>query len=354
MKKFWLLAALLGLWLVLAACGSETGSDGGEEETSGEAGGSENEQAAAEEDITLKLGTIRTEDDPTTQSANHFAELVNEKSDGSITVDVFPNSELGDINDMFSGMNTNTVDMMYEGISSYGWMEGAEAFNILSLPFYWESYDQMVEILDSEEFQPIFDEAAEATGVRVIKSIGDTEARQLTANQPVESADDFNGLKIRTAEAPIVQRSMEALGAEPVVVPFSDLYMALNQGTADAQENGFITVENSSFYEVQDYVMETNYIRDVKSWYISEELWQSLSSGQQEIMSEAAVEAGEMQTELAREQINESLDFLKENMEYIEPDVDSIREALEPTAEEFDGDLWPEGLLDTVNELKEQ
>ena len=157
---------------------------------------------------------------------------------------------------MFTGMQSGTVDMMYEGISSYGWLEEAKDFNIMSFPFYWESYDEMIKVLETDEFKQMFDDAAKATGVRVIKAIGDTEARQLSANKAINNADDFQGLKIRTAEAKIVQETMKALGAEPVVIPFADLYMALRQGTADAQENGFITQQTASFFEVQSHVMQ--------------------------------------------------------------------------------------------------
>lgn len=333
-RKFsFLMVFLLMLsFIVLSACGDESSSSEGKSKT-------------------LKLGTIQTEDSPTTKAAYRFAEIVEEKTNGEIEVQVFPNSQVGGILDMFTGMNSGTVDMMYEGITSYSWIEGAEVFNIFSLPFYWESYEDMIKVLESEEFQTIFDETAEETGVRVIKAIGDTEARQLSANRSVENADDFEGLKIRTAEAKTVQETMKRLGAEPVVIPFSDLYIALQQGTADAQENGFMTVMNNSLYEVQDYVMKTDYIRDVKAWYISNDVWNDLTDEQQEILVEASIEAGELQSELAREQINDALEFLKEEMEYIEPDLESIRAKLGDLALEFEGDLWPEGTYEKVESI---
>lgn len=344
MRKVWLLA-IVGIFVViLAACGGgESKEVSNDTDNNTESGGVQME---------LKLGTIRTEDDPTTQAAMKFAEIVNEKTNGEIQIDVFPNSQIGDILDMFSGMQSGTVDMMYEGISSYSWLDGAEVFNIMSLPFYWEDYDQMTGVLNSEEFAKYFEEAAQNTGVRVINAEGDTEARQLTANKPVQTAEDFKGLKIRTAESEIVQKTMKELGASPVVIPFSDLYMSLQQGIVDAQENGFITVKNNSFYEVQDYLMKTDYIRDVKAWYISENVWNKLSDEQKEVMYEASVEAGQLQTKLTNEIIDETLDFLKEEMEYVEPDLDSIREALKDLITEFDGELWPEGLYEEVESIR--
>ena len=98
---------------------------------------------------------------------------------------------------------------------------------------------------------------------------------------------------------------------------------------------------------------KTDYIRDVKSWYISENVWQSLSDEAKTIFNETAEEAGNLQTELAREQITESLEFLKTKMTYVEPDLDSIRAKLQDTFTKFDGDLWSAGLLEKVDQLKQ-
>jgi tripartite ATP-independent transporter DctP family solute receptor len=320
-------------------------------------GGAKHAGDAAQKDskpITLKLGTIREDSDPTTMSAKKFAEIVEKQSNGKIKIQVFSNSTIGGINDMFTGMQSGTVDMMYEGISSYGWLEGAKSFNIMSAPFLWKSYDQMVKVMDTDDFKKMFDQAAATTGVRVIKAAGDTEPRELTANKPIKTAEDFKGVKIRTAEAQIVQETMKKLGAQPVVIPFADLYMGLRQGVADAQENGFITDKNKSFFEVQKYVMKTDYIRDVKAWYISEKLWKSLSDEQKKIMTDAAVEAGKYQTDLTNKQIGEALEFLKTKMQYVEPDQDSIRKKLDGALDQFDGQLWEKGLLKKVQDLQSQ
>lgn len=343
MSKKMGLFLMLAIVLLVSACSQSAPANGTQ---------SNGSQAVKEKAVTLKLGTIREESDPTTLAAKKFAQIVEEKSNGSIKVQVFANSTIGGINDMFAGMQDGTVDMMYEGISSYGWLEAAKAFNIMSAPFLWKDYDQMIKVMETPEFKKLFDEAATASGVRVIKAIGDTEPRELTANKPIRNADDFKGLKIRTAEAKIVQETMKRLGANPVVIPFADLYIGLRQGVADAQENGFITIKNKSFFEVQKAVMKTDYIRDVKSWYISEKKWKSLSDNQRKIMTDASIEAGNYQTELARKQVDEALIFLKGKMEYVEPDMNSIRKKLEGVLEQFDGELWPKGLLETVKKLQ--
>jgi tripartite ATP-independent transporter DctP family solute receptor len=330
--------------LLTAGCGFITGSGG---DGDGETTASDCGEAA------LRLATIRADSDPTTLAAEDFAERVAEATDGQVTVQVFPNSELGGINDLFAAMSSGqNVDMFYEGISIYNTLEGASAFTVMSVPFLWDSYEQMIDVLESERFQALLDEAAESTGVRVIAVAGDAEPRALSANRPVPTAADMEGLQIRIAEAPMPQAFARALGAEPQVIAFADLYLALRQGVVDAQENGAITMVNQSLYEVQDYYMPTNYIRDARTWYISDQVWGSLCQEHQDAMTQASMAAGELATAEVAEQMAEAQATLAAEIEVVEPDIESFRTALEGTFEEFDGELWPEGLLAEIEELK--
>ena len=287
---------------------------------------------------------------------NRFAEILAEDPDLNISVTTYPNSVLGSSNDMLSGMPTGLTDLFYNTLSCYPWLEGAQKFNAVTAPFLWDSQEEFQAFLDSDTAQQWFEEAAQATGVRVLAARGELPPRQLTANVPVENADDFAGLKIRTAESALVQETMKRLGATPVVVPLGDLYMALSQGTVDAQENNFITVRNSSLYEVQDYFMETDYIRDVSAIFISETVWQQMSSEQQAAVKEAAKQAVEYEAEQVAQQMDETMEFLNEHMTYVEIDVQSIQDKLgEDFYQELDaaGDLWPTGTMDEIMAFKD-
>lgn len=330
--------------LSLSGCGFITG----EQDDSGEAAGECTEH-------TLRLATIRTDDDPTTIAAESFAEGVDEATDGQVTIQVFPNSELGEANDLFAGMaGGQDVDMFYEGISLYPTLEGASDFAVMSVPFVWESYDQMNAVLDSDRYQDLLDQTAEETGVRVIATAGDAEPRSLSAIRPIRTAEDMDGLKLRIADAPMPQAFANALGAQPQVVAFSDLYLALRQGVVDGQENGAITMVNQSLFEVQTHFMPTNYIRDVRSWYISDQLWSSLCEEQQEAMIAEAEEAGEIATEEVASQLDEAMATLEQEIEVVEPDIESFRSSLEGVFEEFDGELWQEGLLEETRQLADE
>lgn len=330
--------------LSLSGCGFITG----EQSSSGEEG------AAASEctDMTLRLATIRAEEDPTTVAAQSFADGMSEATDGQVTVQIFANSQLGDANDIFAGMASGQdVDVFYEGISLYPTLEGASALTVVSVPFLWDSYEQMRAVLETDRYQTLLDEAAEATGVRVVATAGDAEPRALSANRPIPTADEMAGLKLRIADAPMPQEFARALGAEPQVVPFSDLYLALRQGVVDGQENGAITMVNQSLTEVQPYYMPTDYIRDVRSWYFSDSVWGSMCTEHQDAVLEQAELAGEVATDEVATQMEAAMTTLEQDIEVVEPDVESFRTGLDGVFEKFDGDLWPEGLLEETRQL---
>lgn len=316
-------------------------------------GSSDVPQGSEWQSYKLKLGTIWTDADPSTAAVEAFSEMVSEKTDGAIQVECYNNSKLGGSTELLSGMPAGTLEMYHGRISTYGFLDGASMFNICSAPFIWDSNDELYAFLQSDVAQQWFDEAAAATGVRVILAKGECEARELTANKPISNADDFEGLKIRTADSVVVQSTMKALGAIPSVVAFNDLYMALRQGTVDAQENGFITIQNNSLYEVQDYLMKTDYIRDISIFCIAESIWQDMDQKTRDVLVECAHAAADVGTEQTNAQIEDAFETLKSEMTYVEIDVKSIQDKLGNVYEELDGECWKEGAYAAVKEFKD-
>ena len=304
--------------------------------------------------VTLKLGHIRAETSPTHKASLKFAELVAQKTSGEIEIKVFPNSQLGGILDMFTGMKAGSLEMVYGGINTYGFIKGGEVFQITAVPFLYRDFDHMHRVLLSPIFRLHLEAGEKATGIKVININGDTAPRELTTrDKPVRTAADFKGLKIRIAESAMVRAAMQKLGANPQVIPFADLYVALKQGVVDAQENGVIPIKNMSFFEVQKYLTLTHYIRDVETFYVSADKWKTLSPAQQKALFDASEEAGDLETQLTKQDLEETTKFLSAKMTVIEPDLASIRKALEGVYEEqFEGKLWPKGLLQQVRDFR--
>jgi len=303
---------------------------------------------------TIKLGHIRDEAHPTHKGALEFAKLVEQRTDGRIKIEVFPNSQLGGIQEMFTQIQTGDLEMVYGGINTLGFIDGGDAFEITAIPFLYRDYEHMRNSLKADFFKPVLEDAERKTGIKVLNIAGDTAPRGLSANRPIRKPEDFRGLKIRTAASEVVLRVMKKLGALPQQIPFAELYVALKTGVVDAQENGAIVVKNNSLYEVQDYYMKTDYIRDVETFYINPEFWNSLSAEDQQILMEASEEAGALVTELTQEQLQEAYEFLDSKITVIRPpelDLEAIRKVLEGTFSDWEGVKWPKGLLAKIRGL---
>lgn len=304
--------------------------------------------------ITLRMGHIRDTSHPTHLGALRFAELVEEASDGRINVSVFPNSQMGNIQEMFTQLQTGDLQMVYGGINTMAFVDGGEALEITAIPFLYRDYDHMRDALRSDFFAPILEDAEEQIGVRVVNIAGDTAPRGLTANRAIREPEDFEDLQIRTAASEVVLRVMEHLGAVPQQIAFDELYVALSTDVVDAQENGAITVANNSYYEVQDYYLRTDYIRDIETFYASPDFWDDLPEEDKQIILDASEEAGELVTELTGQQLAQAYETLRANMTVIEePELNlpAIREELEGVFEDWDGDKWPAGTLDEIRAL---
>ena len=309
---------------------------------------------AEEGEITIKLGHIRDTAHPTHMGALEFKRIVEAETNGRISVNVFPNSQLGGIQEMFAQIRSQDLEMVYGGINTYGFISGGEAFEITAIPFLYRDYNHMLSALRADFFVPVFLAAERATGIKVMNMGGDTAPRGLSANRPIREPADFRGLKIRTAASEVVLRAMQTLGALPQQIAFADLYVSLRTGVVDAQENGAITVVNASLYEVQDYYMKTDYIRDIETWYVNPRWWADLSEADQQILMNASERAAVLVTSLTQDQLATALEKLEQEITVIrEPELNlpAIRAALEGTYEDWDGTKWPAGLLAKIREM---
>lgn len=304
--------------------------------------------------VNIRMGHIRDTSHPTHLGALRFAELVEEASEGRMSVSVFPNSQMGNIQEMFTQLQTGDLQMVYGGINTLAFIDGGEAMEITAIPFLYRDYEHMRDALLSDFFAPVLADTEEQTGVRVVNIAGDTAPRGLTANRAIREPEDFEDLRIRTAASEVVLRVMERLGAIPQQIAFSELYVALSTDVVDAQENGAITVANNSYYEVQDYYMRTDYIRDIETFYASPDFWDELPEEDKQIILEASEEAGALVTELTAQQLAQAYETLRANMTVIEePELNlpAIREELEGVFQDWDGDKWPSGMLDEIRAL---
>lgn len=252
--------------------------------------------AAAQQ--TLQLAHNAAEGNPKWDASELFAELVEEATDGELIVDVGGNAQYGDDMEALSQMRLGTLAL---STNSQGATSSVvPQFSVLGLPFLFDSLPTAWKVMDGEVGDAL-KELAEEQGL-VLLALWDNGIRHVSNNvHPIETPEDLDGLKIRTPPDEMTVDIFEALGANPTPMNFSELYIALQQGVVDGQENPLMNIYSSKLYEVQDYISMTGHKYESTPLLMSKMIWDSLSADHQEAIQEAALEAGEFNRQASLE-----------------------------------------------------
>ncbi|MBO4898973.1 MAG: TRAP transporter substrate-binding protein [Lachnospiraceae bacterium] len=292
--------------------------------------------------LVLKAGFSTGASDPRVVATQLFKEEVEKATDGRITVEIHTDGELGSDSELISGVVNGEIDLTASSagnFASYAPNVGLSAF-----PFLFDDFEDAWKFVDSDVETKAEEELTEVN----VKVLGhyDNGFRCVTTSEaagPVESVSDMDDLKIRTPENQIVMQTMLALGAEPEVLGFAELYDALKNGTFDAQENPIPVIYNNNLYEVQANLAITNHSYDVMLFVIREDVWDSLSESDQKILLGAAALAQEKDRQLIKEQTEDYIQKLEEaGMNVTYPDLDEFKGATSSVVDSFAGSYDPE------------
>jgi TRAP-type transport system periplasmic protein len=283
---------------------------------------------------TLKFAAQNQKGHPQVQGMEKFAELVKEKSGGKINVKLFPGGTLGGDVQTLSALQGGTVEM---SVMNAGLMSGvSKDFSLVDLPFLFQTPQQADAVMDG----PFGTKLAEALPAKGVVGLGYWELgfRNLTNNRrAVTKAEDIAGLKIRVLQSPVFIDLFTALGANPVPMPYPELYTALETGTVDGQENPYSNVVSAKMFEVQKYLTVTNHIYNPQIVIMSKKAWDKLNEDERKVIQDAAAEARDFQRKVSRTQSDEALAELKKaGMQVTELPADEIaklREKAKPVIE---------------------
>jgi len=238
-------------------------------------------------EFVLKLGHIATEDKPYAQASVKFAELVNEKTNGAVEIQVFPNSQLGNQRDLVEGLTYGTLDLTMTSTAVLA--NFLPQMAVFDLPFLFRDIPHTYKALDTVGME--MNKGLEARQLKVL-GFYENGVRHLTNNvRPVTKPEDMKGLKIRVMEQPVYIELMKALGANPTPMAFGELYTALQQGTVDGQENPVSHIWTSRFFEVQKYISLTGHTYSAEPLVISMITWNKLPKEYQDAIVESSNEA---------------------------------------------------------------
>jgi tripartite ATP-independent transporter DctP family solute receptor len=285
--------------------------------------------SAAAAQTVIKAGHGAQTGHPTHLALEHFAELVNEKTDGEVVVEVYPDRQLGEEREMVEGLQFGSVDMAV--VSTGPLIAFVPEVAVIDLPFLFQDSEHVYRTLDGEVGQELLD-AFEPRGIEGL-AWWENGWRHLTANKSIETPADLQGLKLRTMQNPVHIAAFEELGAAPVPMVWGEVFTSLGQGVIDAQENPITVIATNSLWEVQSHVMLTGHVYGPHAVLFSKTRWDSLSPEHQAAITEAVRETTTFQREESARLEAEYLEALKQNgMTVVEVDTAPFREAVRDLA----------------------
>jgi len=251
---------------------------------------------------------------------------IKKRTNGRYEITVFPASSLGKEADINQGLSLGTVDMIISG-TSYA-MRSYPRIGIAYYPFIFRDADHMLAYSKSPVFKEMVDGYREKTGIQMT-AMTYYGARQTSSNRPFTDCAGMKGLKIRVPDSPAYMATPKSCGANPAPIAFAEVYLALQNGTVEAQENPLTTIEAKKFYEVQKAIMMTSHIVDGIVTQIAPHVWNKLSDADKKIFTDVTLEAAAGATADIKKREAELVDeFKKKGLQIVNVDRKSFSDAV--------------------------
>ncbi|WP_434288135.1 DctP family TRAP transporter solute-binding subunit [Celeribacter sp. SCSIO 80788] len=305
--------------------------------------------SGASAETKIRIGHVLADSHSWNIAAQGFADEVAEKTEGRVTVEVFPGGQLGSEKDMIEGLQFGSVQGGVIGAGSFQTID--PKMGIIEMPYAWTSREQAFAALDGKLGDALAD-ILDQQNIKVLAWWENGYRNVTNSKHPINTPEDLAGLKIRVTPDKVRLATFEALGAEPAPLSFGELYSALQQGVFDAQENPLSIIYSASFFEVQKYVSMTGHVWGAATLVLSKPVWDSLSPEDQEIVQAAALEWGEKQRDMVAASDADMIAKLKEHgMEVNEVDKAPFIAAVQPIWE-ANADVYGEELLSILDEYR--
>jgi tripartite ATP-independent transporter DctP family solute receptor len=256
----------------------------------------------------LKWAHVYETSEPYHTESVWAAEEIKKRSNGKFDIQVFPASSLGKETDINQGMLLGTVDMIISGPSFAA--RSYPRLGIAYYPFIFRDGDHLLAYSKSDVFKEMIDGFRAKTGIQIL-AYTYYGARHTTSKTAFTDCAGMKGLKIRVPDVPAYTATPRACGANPTPIAFAEVYLALQNGTVDAQENPLTTIEAKKFYEVQKHIMLTGHIVDGLTTQVAPHVWNTLSDAEKKMFTDVALEAAARATAKIKAREAELVDEFK-------------------------------------------
>lgn len=301
--------------------------------------------------LELTMGSTGAADDISTQAMTYMKDYIEEKSGGAIIVNTFPSSQLGQAADQLEMTGQGSIDLFLE--ANYMTSNGVDEAKVGSLVFTITSKDEYRRLNESELTKQWQDKFCELNNIKIIASNWYRNGTALVSNREIHSVEDMQGLKVRIPQVDITLDCFQTVGMNPTPIAYNESLLSLQQGIVEAiwcTEDAAYTM---GFYEVAQYLIELNSYFDAMYVYMNNDLYNSLTDAQRDLIVEAAHEAGVYYSGLAEDALAESVAKMKEaGVEVItlpKEEALKLRDQMRGIADRYEAEgVWPAGTYDEV------
>lgn len=258
--------------------------------------------------IIIKFSHVVAPDTPKGKGAQKFKELAEKYTNGAVVVEVYPNSQLYKDKEELEALQLGAVHMLAPSLAKFGPL-GVQEFELFDLPYLMDGYDALRKITDGEVGKMLLGKL-EAKGIKGL-AYWDNGFKIMSANSPLRTPDDFLGLKMRIQSSKILEAQMQALGAVPQVMAFSEVYQALQTGVVDGTENPPSNMYTQKMHEVQKHASLSNHGYLGYAVIVNKAFWEGLDPAIRAELDKAMAESTEYANSIAKEENEKSLAAMK-------------------------------------------
>lgn len=350
MKKILTVLLVITIVMGLTACGEKETNN----QTNAKAGQNESTETEKEpsddETYVLRMAIVTSQSHTHNQSIKNWAEQVKEETNGRLEIRLLDNGSLGGERDYIEGMKLGTIDMAQ--VSSAVVANFLPNFSVMSLPYVFDSYESIGDIVNGEIGTALFEDL-ESINIVGLTWFSNGFRSVFTNVENVTKPEDLNGVKIRVMESAVMIDTLNAMGASATPMAYSELYTAIQQGVLDGGENAPGNILNDKFYEISKQLSLTEHFATPGVVAISKKSFDKLPADLQEYLKESAQELGVAERELDKiNQLKAVEELIENGVVVTEVDKEAFKEAVLPLYSTATEDIDPkilELLKETLN-----
>ena len=262
----------------------------------------------AADPIVIKFSHVVAPNTPKGKAAEKFKQLAEERTGGRVKVEIYPNSQLYKDREEMEGLQIGAVQMLAPSLSKFGPI-GVREFELFDLPYIFPNKETLYRVMDGDIGKKLFSKL-ESKGI-VGLAYWDNGFKQMSANRPLHNVEDFKGLKMRIQSSKVSDAQMKALGANPQVMAFSEVYTGLQQGVVDGTENPVSNFYTQKMNEVQKHMTISDHSYLGYAVIVNKKFWDGLPADIRKTLTQAMNEATEFERDIAQKENDEALAKLR-------------------------------------------